>query len=75
MTEKETWENLANAVIIQAAKDYRIIARRLERFPASEKSRKELRELEDFFRSDWFKLLSSVNGPAILEQLRKEIRK
>lgn len=75
MTERQSLEELANAVIIQAAKDYRVVARRLERFPASEKSRKELRELEDFFRSDWFRMLSSANGPAILEQLRKEIRK
>lgn len=55
------YERLANAIIIQAVKDYR-----RTRNPA------DRAELESFFRSEWFSVLSRLDGDALLEQLQKE---
>lgn len=52
---------LANAIIIQAVKDYRNA-----KHPATRK------ELERFFRSEWFSILSNLNGEVLLKQLQKE---
>lgn len=55
------YQELANAIIILAVKDYR-----------RTKSPTERKELERFFRSEWFSFLSNLNGEVLLEQLQKE---
>lgn len=55
------YQELANAVIILAVKDYR-----------HTKNPAERKELERFFRSEWFSFLSNLNGEVLLEQLQKE---
>ena len=77
---QENWEDLANAIIIQQAEDYRkcrrILRRRNRRKRTPEKVRKEaanrIQEIELFFLSDWFCLLTKVDGGMILERLKKE---
>ena len=68
----DPYENLANAIIIQAAKDYQAASKALKKPSGGMAALKTVRECERFFRSDWFRSLTSVDGRAILEQLRKE---
>ena len=70
---KTGWEDLANAVILQAAEDYREVCRGLRKHPRSRRPLEQKRSLEYFFRSGWFKVLSAVDGRKLLEQIRKEI--
>ena len=44
------YENLANAIVLQAVKDYRLTD-----------DEAELAEIERFFRSDWFGVLTDVD--------------
>lgn len=55
------YENLANAIILQAVKDYRL-----------SDDEWELQEIEHFFRSRWFGVLSKVNPEFLIQSLRKE---
>ena len=74
MTHSEPYENLANAIIIQACKDYRKAYKRyLRRFRSTDKPDDELVELENFFRSDWYNTLTSVDGEYIMARIRKEV--
>ena len=57
------YENLANAIILQAVKDYRL-----------SDDEWELQEIEHFFRSGWFGVLSKVNPEFLIQSLRKEKR-
>lgn len=57
----DPYENLANAIIIQAVKDYRLTD-----------DEQELQEIERFFRSGWFGVLSKVDPEYLIKQLRKE---
>jgi len=68
------FQNLANAIIIQAAKDYRIVIRMLAKNPQHSRAMEEKKELEDFFLSEWFKTLSGVNGEILLKKLEQEVR-
>ena len=54
-------ENLANAIILQAAKDYRLTD-----------DEQQLQEIERFFRSGWFGALSKVDPEFLIKELRKE---
>lgn len=55
------YENLANAIILQAVKDYRLTD-----------DERELQEIERFFRSGWFGVLSKVDPEFLIKELRKE---
>lgn len=57
------YENLANAIILQAAKDYRLTD-----------DEQQLQEIERFFRSGWFGVLSKVGPEFLIKELRKEKR-
>ena len=65
--------DLANAIIIQAAKDYRAALRRQRRNPDSEAARRVISEVERFFRSEWFNCLTDVKGEYLIERIRKEV--
>ena len=69
---RDNWEDFANAIILKAVDDYRLASRRIRNIPDDEKSRKRIREVEWFFRSEWFRLLSDVDGSTILCNLRRE---
>ena len=55
------WERLANAVIWQAAEDYR-----------TKDSRTELEKLDRFFRSAGFSALCGLDGETLLARLKEE---
>lgn len=60
----DPYENLAQAIILQAVKDYRLTD-----------DEHELAEIERFFRSGWFGVLSKVDPEYLIRQLRKEKQK
>jgi len=55
------YEELANAIVLQAVKDYRL--------PDDEQ---ELASIERFFRSGWFNTLTSIDPEMLISKLRKE---
>jgi hypothetical protein len=57
------YENLANAIILQAVKDYRLTD-----------DEQQLQEIERFFRSGWFGVLSKVDPEFLIKELQKEKR-
>lgn len=60
-------ETLGNGIIVQACKDYRA-ALELD-------DKQSITEIERFFRSEWYKMLTSIDGKYLIEKLRKEQRK
>ena len=66
------FQELGNAIIEQAAKDYRAAQRKLHRDPDNYSAHKAILEIEQFFRSDWFAVLSEADGEAILNLLKEE---
>lgn len=70
------YENLANAIILQAVKDYKRALRTLKYNPRHYESMKTKREVEQFFRSAWFADLTEADGEMILEAIKlKYVRK
>lgn len=56
ITQAQAYENLANAIILQAIKDY--------------KSGYRKKEVMDFFRSEWFSELTNVPASSIIKICR-----
>lgn len=66
------YENLANAIILQAVKDYRYARHKLRKNPNNAKAKAEINECERFFLSDWFGVLTNLDGEILLQKLKQE---
>ena len=88
----EPYESLANAIVMQAVKDYREAIHFLKRHPHTpdldteeamkDKQKRILREriinnederddIERFFHSGWFEILSNLDGKVLLNKVRE----
>ena len=63
-------EDLSNAIILQAVKDYRsaLSGRNVN----GRDSKSVIEECERFFQSEWFNVLTNVDGMIIIASIRKE---
>ena len=68
----DVYENLANAIILLAVKDYRRALKLLSKNPHSRSAMASVIEMERFFRSDWYETLTSVDGEMLIRKLREE---
>ena len=57
----KNYEELANAIIIQAVKDYR------------QSGSRQRGAIVRFFRSDWFKVLTNLDPEHLIAKLKKEV--
>ena len=55
------YEELANAIVLQAVKDYRL-----------HDDEQELASIERFFRSGWFGVLTRIDPEMLITKLREE---
>lgn len=66
------YEQLANAIVEQAAKDWRDAVNRLGKDASNRRAQAIRLETESFFVSDWFKALTGLDGRALLTKLKEE---
>ena len=66
-------ESLANAIVIRACDDYRKALKKLKRNPEHTDSLHTKFECEEFFRSDWYEMLTSVDGEFLIKKLKKDV--
>ena len=70
---EDPYERLANAIILQAASDYRRNLKKLKKNPQNRDVLSEVLQIEKFFRSPWYQVLTTVDGEFLIQKLRKEI--
>lgn len=83
-SEYDAWRQLAAGIVISAVNEWRQSCyneewqkRMEERFSRPERSRSHNRpepreQIEEFFLSDWFKLLCDVDGAWLIRKLRED---
>lgn len=69
----DPYQELANAIILLAVKDYRAAHRRLRHFPRDRAAESTLRKIKDFFCSGYFSCLTQLDGPALLNRIENEL--
>ena len=70
---QENWEDLANAIIISAVKDYAKAYKYMLRFPESRAAQEEVMKLERFFFGEWYAKLTDLDPHYLLDRLKEEI--
>ena len=73
MSDITIYENLANAIVLQAVKDYRMALKSLKANPRNRTAMADKEEIERFFRSGWFSVLTSVDGEMLIRSLQMEV--
>ena len=75
MTDVDPYVALANGIILQACKDYRKYYRlHLRTYRIGDKPNEKLAEVEKFFRSEWSKSLTSVDGEYVMKRIREDVQ-
>lgn len=74
-TDGDPYENLANAIVAQAAKDYIAALKKLKRKRNNKMAMQEAMDLERFFHSAWYAQLTSVDPDYLIRRLRNEVSK
>lgn len=69
------YEELANAIIEQAVKDFRIALVGNLRYPSNTEHIKNLKELQEFFLSGWFSTLTDLDGEYLMNRVLKMVKK
>lgn len=73
MSDITNYESLANAVILQAVKDYRMALKCLQANPRNRTAIADKDDVERFFRSQWFSVLTSIDGETLIRSLNEEV--
>lgn len=74
VTPQEDMENLLNAVVAQAAKDYRSACRKLRKKPDDKSAIKMKQDAENFFSTDRVRIYTRFSGEKLLHLLEEEQR-
>ena len=69
----DPYENLGNAIILLAVKDYREALRKHKKRPRYEPALQTINEVERFFRSEWFSQLTSIDAEMLITKLKAEV--
>ena len=67
------YAGIANAIILQAVKDYRDVNKKLLRGKINEEARITKTEVLDFFRSEWFCVLTELDPEVLIQRLDEEV--
>ena len=68
------YENLANAIIVKAVKDYKVELRKLLVNPKNREAMGKAMDLERFFYSPWYDTLTNVRPDTLLDGVRKQVK-
>lgn len=71
--EKIGFTNLANAIVLSAVKDYRDALKRLKKKPNNKLAADERDDIERFFRSGYFTILTEIDPEYLIDRLNKEV--
>ena len=68
----DPYQNLANAIVLAAVKDYRDARKKLSKGRKNQKAEDMKAECERFFKSGHFNIFTELDGKVLLSQLEKE---
>ncbi len=74
ITNLDPYEELANAIVLQAVKDYRDAVKKLSRGRKNTEAERMKNECLRFFRSGWFTKLTDVDPEFLIRKLDEEVK-
>lgn len=72
--EYEPYQLLANAIVVQAVRDYEKFYKAYMKNPCKDNLAR-LNHLRKFFLGEWFKALTKVNGEWLVSRIEADVKK
>lgn len=72
-SEGDPYVNLANAIVAQAANDYLAALKKIKKNPRNKAAMAEAMEIEQFFHSGWYGVLTGVDPDYLIRRLREKV--
>lgn len=72
-SEGDPYENLANTIVAQAASDYLVSLKKIKKNPRNKAAMAEAMEIEQFFHSGWYGVLTGVDPDYLIRKLREKV--
>lgn len=69
----DPYENLANAIVLQAVKDWKENMSIVKKNPNNSSALYMIKQCENFFLGDWIKVLTKLDGRMILSKLKEQM--
>lgn len=73
MRSEDPYQNLANAIVLSAVKDYRDALKKLKKKQNNKLAADERDDIERFFRSGYFAILTEIDPEYLIDRLNKEV--
>ena len=70
----EPWVDLGNAIVLEAVEDYRAAKKKLKKKPFNQEARDLKTEVLEFFRSDLFRTITTIDAEELIGRLDEEDR-
>ncbi|HEY9059202.1 MAG TPA: hypothetical protein VIO64_01680 [Pseudobacteroides sp.] len=70
----DNYQNLANAIVLSAVNDYRKGLQTLTLYPKDRTAKYQIKQIEQFFRSEFYKLLTGIDGEMLIGKLNEEMK-
>ena len=71
--EKEAYENLANAIVLSAVRDYKRELLHLKRNPDSESAKRAVAREEKFFYGPWYEMLTNLDPSYLIRKMKETV--
>ena len=71
--QKTAYEDLANAIVLSAVKDYRRALLHLKRNPDSESARAKVEQQEKFFYGSWYEMLTDLDPSYLIRKMKESV--
>ncbi|MBQ4557031.1 MAG: hypothetical protein IJA60_05245 [Clostridia bacterium] len=69
------YEALANAIVEKAAEDYRTALKYSYMHPGDRKYSEDVSNIEKFFNSPWYALLTNLDADFLMENIKVRVRR
>ena len=73
MTQIQAYEDLANAIVYKAVREYQHALISLHQNPNNEHAQSRIREVNRFFEADWFHELTAIDSGYLKRVARKQL--
>ena len=68
------YENLANAIVLSAVKDYKRALLRVKRDPENEAARRAMEREEKFFYGPWYEMLTDLDPSYLIRKMKESVK-
>lgn len=73
MENTECYEKLAAEIVLQAVNDFRTAAKNYKKGKHTEENLKIMKEVIEFIKSDWYKVLTDIDPDKVIKKLKEEL--